>query len=66
MFNLFNSYIAKAFKNTCFTPIHVTGMFVVSGLLAIVCILYNYYIIAAFFLILKSIFILFRRSYVRA
>lgn len=48
-------WIAKALKNTSVTPIHITSWFIVSGFLAIVCILYNYYVAAAFFLILKSI-----------
>lgn len=48
-------HIATSLKNTTFTPIHVTIAFVISGLIAIACILSNYYWIAAFFLILKSI-----------
>ncbi|HLF52040.1 CDP-alcohol phosphatidyltransferase family protein [Flavobacterium sp.] len=51
--------IAKLFanqlKNTRFTPIHVTLLFGVSGLVAIYCILQNHYFLAAFFIILKSI-----------
>lgn len=47
--------IAKILKNTKFTPIDVTLAFIVSGLLAVVCILNEYYWAAAFFLILKSI-----------
>lgn len=47
--------IANALKNTCITPIHVTIGFVVSGLIAIYCILQGYYWYAALFLILKSI-----------
>jgi phosphatidylserine synthase len=47
--------IAQSLKNTGFTPIHVTIMFVISGLVAIVCILNNHYWAAAFFLVLKSI-----------
>lgn len=51
--------IAKLFanqlKNTRFTPIHVTLLFGVSGLIAIYCILQNHYFFAAFFIILKSI-----------
>lgn len=51
--------IAKLFanqlKNTRFTPIHVTLLFGVSGLIAIYCILQNHYFLAAFFIILKSI-----------
>jgi len=47
--------ISNALKKTSFTPIHVTISFIISGLIAIVCIIYNYYWAAAFFLILKSI-----------
>ena len=48
-------YIATALKNTSFTPIHVTIGFVVSGLIAIICLLNGFYWATAFFLILKSI-----------
>ncbi len=51
--------IAKLFanqlKNTRFTPIHVTLLFGVCGLIAIYCILQHYYFLASFFIILKSI-----------
>lgn len=47
--------IAAVLKNTRFTPIHVTVGFIISGILAIACILYGWYWFAAFFLILKSI-----------
>ena len=51
--------IAKLFanqlKNTRFTPIHVTLLFGVCGLIAIYCILQNHYFLASFFIILKSI-----------
>jgi phosphatidylglycerophosphate synthase len=47
--------IANLLKNTRFTPIHVTLLFVVSGLIAIYCILQNNYLLASFFIILKSI-----------
>ncbi|AUC81315.1 CDP-alcohol phosphatidyltransferase family protein [Lacinutrix sp. Bg11-31] len=47
--------IANSLKNTTLTPIHVTIGFIISGLLAIYCILNNHYELAAFFLILKSI-----------
>ena len=50
--------IAKLFanqlKNTRFTPIHVTMLFGICGLIAIYCILQNHYILAGFFIILKS------------
>ncbi len=48
-------WIALGLKNTSITPIHVTSWFIISGLLAIACILNQYYLAAAFFLILKSI-----------
>ena len=47
--------IANGLKNTSWTPIHVTTAFIVSGILAIVCILNGYYLSALLFLILKSI-----------
>lgn len=47
--------IANSLKNTNFTAIHVTIGFIISGLLAIYCILYGYYVLAAIFLIFKSI-----------
>ena len=46
---------ANSLKNTRFTPIHVTLLFGVSGLIAIYCILQNHYFLASFFIILKSI-----------
>ena len=49
------SRIALALKDTTVTPIQVTIWFIISGLLAILCILYDFYFAAAFFLILKSI-----------
>ena len=48
-------WIANSLKETWLTPIHVTSLFIVSGLLAIVCILCGYFSLAAFFLVLKSI-----------
>lgn len=47
--------IAQGLKNTSVTPIQVTSWFIVSGVLAIVCILQEHYYAAAFFLILKSV-----------
>ncbi|WGH76364.1 CDP-alcohol phosphatidyltransferase family protein [Tenacibaculum tangerinum] len=47
--------IANALKNTAVTPIHVTIGFIISGLLAIYCIIKCYYWLAAFFLVIKSI-----------
>ena len=49
------TFFATQLKNTRFTPIHVTLLFGVSGLIAIYCILENHYFLAAFFIILKSI-----------
>lgn len=46
--------IANQLKDTRFTPIHVTLLFGLSGLISIVCILQNHYYWAAFFLVLKS------------
>lgn len=47
--------IALSIKDTSLTPIHVTIGFIISGCIAIACILSNYYWAAAFFLIFKSI-----------
>ena len=48
-------WIATKLQYTKFTAIHVTSMFVISGLLAIAFMLSEYYITAAFFIILKSV-----------
>jgi len=50
----FGRFFANQLKNTCFTPIHVTLLFGLTGLIAIYCILKNYYIFAGFFILLKS------------
>ena len=50
----FGKFLANLLKNTRFTPVHVTLLFGVSGLIAIYCILENHYFLAAFFIILKS------------
>ena len=47
--------IANSLKNTAVTPIHVTIGFIISGIIAIYCIIQGYFWLAAFFLILKSI-----------
>ncbi len=47
--------ISTALKDTRFTPIDVTIWFIISGLIAVACILNGYYWSAAFFLIFKSI-----------
>jgi phosphatidylserine synthase len=51
----FGRIFALQLKNTRFTPIHVTLLFGISGSFAIYCILYQHYVWAAFFIILKSI-----------
>ena len=48
-------FIANSLKNTIFTPIHVTIGFIISGFIAIYCIIQGHYWLAAFFLIFKSI-----------
>lgn len=50
----FGKFFAHKLKNTCFTPIHVTLLFGLSGLIAIYFIHTNHYILAGFFIILKS------------
>ena len=47
--------IANTLKTTKYTPVDVTIAFIISGLIAIVCIVLECYWAAAFFLILKSI-----------
>lgn len=47
--------IASSLIDTAITPIHVTSWFIISGLLAIFCIINQFHFAAAFFLILKSI-----------
>lgn len=48
-------WIANTLKNTSVTPVQVTLWFIVSGIIAIVAMRYQYFWIACFFLILKSI-----------
>ena len=48
-------WIASQLKSTIFTPIHVTTMFIIAGLIAIAFMINGYYIAASFFIILKSI-----------
>jgi phosphatidylserine synthase len=50
----FGKFLANQLKNTRFTPIHVTILFGISGLIAIYCILNNHYLLAGFFIVLKS------------
>ena len=46
-------WIASQLKSTFFTPIHVTTMFIIAGIIAIVLMINEYFITAAFFIILK-------------
>jgi len=50
----FGKFLANQLKSTRFTPIHVTILFGISGLIAIYCILTQQYFWAAFFIVLKS------------
>ena len=50
----FGRYLANQLKNTRFTPVHVTLLFGISGLIAIYFILAQQYYWASFFIILKS------------
>ena len=50
----FGKFLANQLKNTRFTPIHVTLLFGLTGLTAIYCILQNQYLLAGFFIVLKS------------
>uniref|UniRef100_UPI00404A971D CDP-alcohol phosphatidyltransferase family protein n=1 Tax=Flavobacterium sp. TaxID=239 RepID=UPI00404A971D len=50
----FGKFLANNLKNTSFTPIHVTLLFGISGLIAVYCILNQHYFFAAFFILLKS------------
>lgn len=50
----FGRFFATQLKNTRFTPIHVTLLFGLSGLIAIYCILTNHFFLAACFILLKS------------
>ena len=50
----FGRFLAKLLQPTIFTPVHVTLLFGISGLIACYCILNNHYFFATFFIILKS------------
>jgi phosphatidylserine synthase len=50
----FGKFFATQLKNTSFTPIHVTLLFGLTGLIAIYCIIQGHYLLAGFFIILKS------------
>ena len=43
-------WIASQLKSSSLTPIHVTTMFIIAGLIAIILMLKGYYILAAFFI----------------
>ena len=51
----FGTFLANKLKNTRFTPIHVTLLFGVSGIIACICILKHQFYWAGLFIILKSI-----------
>ena len=48
-------YIARSFVNTSITPVQVTCMFIVCGIIAIIAMDYGYFLGTLFFLVLKSI-----------
>ena len=50
----FGKFLANQLKNKRFTPIHVTFLFGISGLIAIYFIIQNQYYLASFFILLKS------------
>lgn len=50
----FGKLLANQLKNTRFTPVHVTLLFGISGLVAMYCILHHQYLFAGFFIVLKS------------
>ncbi len=50
----FGKFLAQKLQNTRFTPVHVTLLFGISGLIAIACILSGHLIVASAFIILKS------------
>jgi hypothetical protein len=50
----FGRFFALQLKDSRFTPIHVTLLFGLTGLIAIYCILAHHYLLAGFFILLKS------------
>lgn len=48
-------WFAEALSTTKTTPVQVTTLFIISGLIAIFCILNGFYFAAAFFILLKSV-----------
>ena len=51
----FGTFIATQFKSTQITPVHITLLFGLSGLIAAYCIIKQHFYLASFFIILKSI-----------
>ncbi len=51
----FGTLIATQFKGTQITPIHITLLFGLSGLIAAFCIIKQHFYLASFFIILKSV-----------
>lgn len=50
----FGKFLANSLKNTRFTPIHVTLLFGIAGLIAMYCIFNESYVWAGLFIVLKS------------
>lgn len=50
----FGKWLAKSLKNTRFTPVHLTLLFGISGLVAVYCIWIGQFFWAGFFIVLKS------------
>src|SRR5690606_19433085 len=48
--------IANGLRNTAISPLHITFLFIVAGVAANICIIKGFYLTAAIFLIVKSIF----------
>ena len=47
--------IARFFASTFITPVHITCMFIVAGIIAVIAMYHGYFLVALFFLLLKSI-----------
>lgn len=47
--------IANSLRNTAISPLHITFSFIVSGVLAIICMVKGFYLATAIFLIIKSV-----------
>ena len=56
-------WIASQLKSTIFTPIHVTTMFIIAGVIAIALMINGFYITASFFIILYHILLYHIASY---